>query len=80
MEVSHEAVNLHAGKRVRGAVQVRNVNAYHRRSRQWLARFRGVASRYLPNYLGWQGALDGQRIATPARFLRAALGSSNTER
>ena len=72
--MSHECVNLRAGERVRGAVHVQNVNAYHSRFRQWLARFHGVASRYLPNYLGWQWALDGQRIASPDRFLRAALG------
>ncbi|MBQ5962681.1 IS1595 family transposase [Massilia sp. ZL223] len=76
--ISHECVNLRAGERVRGAVHVRNVNAYHRRFRQWLARFHGVASRYLPNYLGWQWALDGSRIASPERFLRAAMGLFHT--
>ncbi|MEH6434546.1 IS1595 family transposase [Massilia sp. DD77] len=76
--ISHEFVNLRAGERVRGAVHVQNVNAYHRRFRQWLARFHGVASRYLPNYLGWQWALDGARIATPERLLRSALGVFNT--
>ncbi|MEH6438332.1 IS1595 family transposase, partial [Massilia sp. DD77] len=29
--ISHEFVNLRAGERVRGAVHVQNVNAYHRR-------------------------------------------------
>ena len=53
---------------------------YHRRFRQWLARFNGVASRYLPNYLGWQWAVDGRRIASAEGFLRIALGPSNTER
>ena len=76
--ISHECVNLRAGERVRGAVHVQNVNAYHRRFRQWLARFNGVASRYLPNYLGWQWALDGARIASPDRFLRAAMGLFHT--
>ena len=71
--ISPEFVNLRAGERVRGAVHVQNVNAYHRRFRQWLARFHGVASRYLPNYLGWQWALDASRIATPERFLQAAI-------
>ena len=71
--VSHESVNLRAGKRVRGAVHVQNVNAYHSRFRQWLSRFRGVASRYLPNYLGWQWAVDGRRIASAERLLQAAL-------
>jgi transposase-like protein len=76
--ISHQYVNLRLGERVRGAVHVQNVNAYHRRFRQWLARFHGVASRYLPNYLGWRWALDGERIASPERFLRAAMGVFNT--
>jgi uncharacterized membrane protein (DUF2068 family) len=78
--ISHEAVNLRAGERVRGAVHVQNVNAYHRRFRQWLARFNGVASRYLPNYLGWQWAVDGRRIGSANEMLRIALGVSNIER
>lgn len=78
--ISHEAVNLRAGERVRGAVHVQNVNAYHRRFRQWLARFNGVASRYLSNYLGWQWAVDGRRVASAEGFLGIALGIFNTER
>ncbi|KFC61502.1 IS1595 family transposase [Massilia sp. LC238] len=78
--ISHEAVNLLAGERVRGAVHVQNVNAYHRRFRQWLARFNGVASRYLPNYLGWQWAVDGRRIESAEAMLRIALGRFNIER
>ena len=78
--ISHEAVNLRQGERVRGAVHVQNVNGYHRRFRQWLARFNGVASRYLLNYLGWRWALDGERIDSSEGLLRAALGSFNTKR
>jgi len=72
--ISHEAVNLHAGIRVRGAVHVQNVNAYHSRFRQWLAPFHGVATRYLPNYLGWRWILDARRICSAASLLGAALG------
>ena len=71
--IAHAWVNLRLGERVRGAVHVQNVNAYHRRLRSWLARFHGVASRYLPNYLGWRWALDGERIASAHALLRAAI-------
>jgi len=75
--IAHEAVNLSAGKRVRGssagAIHVQNVNAYHQRFRGWLARFHGVASRYLPNYLGWRRALDGGRVTSPEQLLRLAF-------
>ncbi|MEW7849742.1 IS1595 family transposase [Massilia aurea] len=77
--VAHQSVNLRAGVRVRvrpgieGAIHVQNVNAYHSRFRGWLARFNGVASRYLPNYLGWRWAVDGGRISTAEQLLRAAV-------
>jgi transposase-like protein len=75
--IAHQYVNLRAGERVRrsseGAIHVQNVNAYHRRLRDWLMRFHGVASRYLPNYLGWRRALDGGRVASADALLRLAI-------
>jgi hypothetical protein len=35
-----------------------NVNAYTSRWKGWMARFRGVATAYLPNYLGWHRKLE----------------------
>ncbi|MEM8514103.1 transposase-like protein [Massilia sp. MP_M2] len=59
--IAHETVNVHAGVRMRRlgnlAIHVQNVNAYQARFKAWLQRFHGVASRYLPNYLGWRWAL-----------------------
>ena len=76
--IAHEAVNLQDGARVRasaqGAIHVQNVNAYHRRFKEWLARFHGVASCRLPNYLGWHWALDGGRIASVEQLLCIAFG------
>ena len=62
---------------MRGAIHVQNVHAYHTRLRGWLQPFRGVASRYLTNYLGWRWALDGERIKTPERLLRIAIGTTH---
>jgi transposase-like protein len=76
--ISHETVNLRAGIRVKGAIHVQNVNAYHRRFREWLSRFHGVATHYLPNYLGWRWALDAQRINSPETLLKAAIGIFHT--
>ncbi|SFD68881.1 hypothetical protein SAMN05216204_13330, partial [Massilia yuzhufengensis] len=77
-------VNLRAGERVRrsseGAIHVQNVNSYHRRLRDWVARFHGVASRYLPNYLGWRRALDGRRVTSAERLLRLAIKPIHSER
>jgi transposase-like protein len=55
----HEPINVAAGVRVRdGAFHIQNVNAYHGRLKGWMGRFNGVATRYLPNYLGWRRALE----------------------
>ncbi|MEX5744386.1 IS1595 family transposase [Massilia sp. X63] len=82
--IAHQAVDLRAGIRLRrsaaGAIHVQNVNAYHSRFRQWLSRFRGVASRYLPNYLGWRWALDGNRITSAEQLLRIAIGVIHSQR
>ena len=71
--ITHRAVNLSAGVRVNGALHVQNVNAYHSRFKEWLRRFHGVASHYLPNYLGWRWAVDAGRIASPEMLLKSAL-------
>jgi len=75
--IAHQAVNLSAGERVRsgveGAIHVQHVNAYHRRFKEWLARFHGVASRWLPNYLGWHWAIDGGRVSSVEQLLRIAF-------
>lgn len=73
--ITHVAVNLSKGQRViNGAYHIQNVNAYHSRFKVWLNRFHGVATKYLPNYLGWRQALEQHRNLSPADFLRATLG------
>jgi transposase-like protein len=71
--ITHEAVNVQAGVRARGAIHIQNVNSWHSRFKSWLVRFRGVASRYLINYSGWQRVLDARRLTTPAHLLYAAV-------
>lgn len=52
-----------------------NVNAYHSRLKEWLRRFHGVATKNLPNYLGWRRTLEalGQQI-TPQAMILGAIG------
>ena len=73
--LSHEVVNLSQGQRVHGAFHVQNVNAYHSRFKQWLERFHGVATKYLPNYLGWRRAFEQHSQPSPETLLNAALGN-----
>ena len=78
LRVQHEPVNLRAGERVRGPWHIQNVNAYHGRLKSWIARFRGVATDYLENYLGWFRALDRASKSRPkaAPMLALAVGIS----
>jgi transposase-like protein len=52
-----------------------NVNAYHGRLKEWLRRFHGVASKNLPNYLGWRRTLEALgHKASAAAFILGAMG------
>lgn len=77
LEIEHQAINASKGQRVRGAWHIQNVNAYHSRWKVWMLRFKGVATSYLENYLGWFRALDrnAQTGAKPASFLKIAVGA-----
>src|SRR6059058_3997985 len=70
----HEPINVAAGVRVRdGAFHVQNVNAYHGRLKGWMVRFKGVATRHLPNYLGWRRTLErAPEPNAPGTWLLAA--------
>jgi transposase-like protein len=63
---SPEAPHLH----------INNVNAYHGRLKQWMARFNGVATKNLPNYLGWRRALEAWgELAAPPNWIKGAIGN-----
>ncbi len=51
-------------------LHLQNVLGYQGRFRNWLRRFRGVATWYLPNYLYWFSVLD--RLARPATSMLLA--------
>jgi transposase-like protein len=76
LRLHHEPLNLSAGERVRGPWHIQNVNAYHSRLKSWIARFHGVATSYLENYLGWFRALDraSKHRQASAPMLALALG------
>ena len=75
-DIPHESVNLAAGIRVKQHVfHIQHVNAYDSRLKQWMLRFHGVATTYLPNYLGWRRLLEQhQHPLTPQTFLIHAMG------
>ena len=62
-------------------LHINNVNAYHSRLKQWLKRFNGVATKNLPNYLGWRRALEawGDQLA-PQTWIKGAIGNGPYDR
>jgi hypothetical protein len=56
-------------------IHINNVNAYHGRLKEWMRRFHGVATKNLPNYLGWRRALEALGAqAKPQDWLLGAAG------
>jgi transposase-like protein len=63
---THQPVNVKAGTRVKERVfHIQHVNAYHERLKGWMRRFRGVATKYLANYLGWRRMVDRHGDSPP---------------
>ena len=69
-DFAYRVVPAHPQKKTHGLLHLNNINAYHNRLKSWIARFRGVATKYLSNYLGWHRMLDAARQSmTPELFL-----------
>jgi len=70
-------VSAYHGKGGDGIWHVQSVNRYDASLKTWIARFRGVATKYLANYLGWRRLLDRFKDnLTPQQFLFHALRTS----
>ena len=57
-KISHVELNVSKQQRVKNIYHIQNVNGFHSRFKGWLARFNGVASKFLDNYLAWHRFLD----------------------
>ena len=75
-QIAPTPINLSAGIRVVDhAFHIQNANACHSRLKGWMARFHGVATKYLPNYLGWRRCLERfAETLTPSLVLSLATG------
>jgi len=74
--IEHHALITSQGERVKEKVfHIQNVNAYDSRLKGWMMRFRGVATKYLPHYLGWRRLLEkrGSELSSQT-YLAAAIG------
>lgn len=71
--VSHEALNQSAGERIRGDLHIQTVNSRHQQLKDFVRSFRGVAAKYLPNYVRWFHIAALMSSPTPQSCLNAAL-------
>jgi len=64
-----------SGQRVlEGVFHLQHVNAYHSHLKLWITgTFHGVATKYLPHYLGWRRALTGNDSLTVGRLINRIL-------
>ena len=64
-----------AGQRtLDGIFHLQHVNAYHSHLKQWIEGvFHGIATKYLPHYLGWRRALTGRSALTYDRLANKIL-------
>ncbi|MBO9131533.1 IS1595 family transposase [Bacillus sp. 165] len=57
--MEHYRINTSkTGHVIKGIYHIQNVNGYHARLSHWIDRFKGVATKYLDNYLAWFQFLD----------------------
>ena len=72
--ILHVWIVASKGEHVWQGYHVQNVNAYTSNLKTWMVRFRGVATRYLPSYLGWRRMIerDGDD-ASAAHYILAAV-------
>jgi transposase-like protein len=75
MKVTHEALNLSAGERVRGELHIQTVNSLHSRLKDFLRLRRGVATKYLDAYLRWFQRIGTGKGLSPRACLNSAIGS-----
>ena len=72
--MEHVGVVASQGEHVKKGFHIQNVNAYMARLKAWMAPFKGVASKYLPSYLGWRRMIEREGdCLTPRHALAEAL-------
>ncbi|OIK09964.1 hypothetical protein BIV59_15405 [Bacillus sp. MUM 13] len=57
-------------ERTKGIYHIQNVNNYHQRLKQWIMRFKGVATIYLQHYLAYFNFLDTLSFDTDEHSIR----------
>lgn len=74
--IAHVKLVAFKRERVKNGFHIQNVNAYASRLKSWMVPFKGVASKYLANYLGWRRMIEreGDRL-TPHHLIAQAIAA-----
>ena len=68
----HRRLNVAKKIRVIDKVfHIQNVNAYHSSLKRWIARFHGVATKYLDHYLGWHRFMNNHKNLSKNKLFEA---------
>ena len=65
-------------KTVTGIYHIQHLNVYHSKLKQFLARFRGVLSKYLNNYLTWNNVVEHKVGTLCEKVVRMMLYVAST--
>lgn len=79
-EYVSEHIRIESGKHKKGVYHISHVNSLHSKFKQWVARFHGVATKYLPNYLHWFKWLESTSDEKESLKAKHLLVDSATER
>jgi ISXO2-like transposase domain/Homeodomain-like domain len=76
LQVKHVALVTKRGERERGIYHVQTVNSYQGRLKEWMAPFRGVATKYLSRYLTWHIIHERVQRLTPEQARSVPVGNT----
>ncbi|OES45448.1 hypothetical protein BA724_17505 [Domibacillus iocasae] len=75
--IEHYRIKSNDGKHViKGLYHIQNVNDLHSRIKQWINRFKSVATKYLANYLAWFLFVDSRSNESTRHNIKEFLLSS----
>lgn len=59
--IAHRSVPRNKNHKTKGTLHINNVNAYDQRLKDWMDRFKGIATKYLPHYIGWHRYMENHK-------------------
>jgi transposase-like protein len=77
LKLGHVGLNISAGELVKdGIYHIQNANSYTSGLKEWMRRFKGIATKNLPTYLGWRRKIETLGDALTAQHLLVAAVAS----